>query len=82
MKVRCIQCQEIIYECSAVGNEWAGTAVNAGDFTPIAEGDPHPTEDEEPLCPRCGLPFCTEDFRLLLENWAWWPSPPPPTISR
>ena len=77
--VVCVQCDAEIYECSAVGKDYAGERVDADDFIPLGEYAA-PKQKEEMLCPVCNKPFVypigAGQCVLKLTNNLWWPHPP------
>ena len=84
MIVTCVRCEEDIYDCAAVGRDFAGAAVVPEDFTPLIETDPQPEAGTEMKCPRCGEDFFVPqrdpktgaEHIVLRVGRAWWPHPP------
>lgn len=78
MNVECVECGTPIYDCKAVGRDFAGAKIQAEDFEPLGPW-PKPVNGEQTVCPVCGKNFFFNDqgrALLRLEGGAWWPHPP------
>lgn len=77
--VVCTKCGERIFECKAVGRDYAGTRVEPEDFIPLGDY-PAPQANESMDCPLCGRLFASPigkgQLALKLEGGLWWPHPP------
>lgn len=77
--VICRHCRMPLYFCTAVGRNYAGTVVQAGDMVPVSEDIPRPQNGQTMVCPKCSQVFVYEfpGYILLeLENGSFWPHPP------
>jgi hypothetical protein len=79
IRVVCIHCRHVIYECRAVGRDYNGDPVKAEDMIPATPDIKAPVDGQEMLCPLCGQPFFHEQgpgqVVLELEGGAFWPHP-------
>jgi len=77
--VICVACGAVLFRCAAVGRDFIGATLDAGDFTPVADDVPAPKNGDPLLCPKCGEVFVLEGeygVILKLEEGSWWPHPP------
>lgn len=77
--VVCVNCDQRLYTCKAVGRSYAGEVAHASDMEPVDESIIQPVEGEQMLCPKCGEYFgCPSSGGIVLKlvDGSWWPHPP------